>query len=143
MPEQVFLEQMAGHLIRRLHQRSTAVFAERTAEAVEALTSVQFAALQILSGNPGIDQARLAALIHYDRATIGDVVKRLVQKGLVIRSVNAQDRRSRELRLTDRGEGVLRQVAPLVAELQAEILGNLSEAERIEFIALARKALEI
>ncbi|WP_353471288.1 MarR family transcriptional regulator [Salipiger sp. H15] len=136
------LSQMPGHLIRRLNQRSTAVFSERMKSAPVELTSVQYAALDVLAREPGIDQARLAALIAYDRATIGEVVKRLVQKGLVARQVNEDDRRARSLRLTGEGEAALAQVAPLVAALQADILETLTEAERAQFLALARKAVE-
>ncbi|MBE9636640.1 MarR family transcriptional regulator [Salipiger pacificus] len=133
---------MPGHLIRRLHQRSSAVFAERMKSAPMELTSVQYAALDVLAREPGIDQARLASLIAYDRATIGEVVKRLEKKGLVARHVNEEDRRARTLRLTGEGEVALAQVAPMVAALQAEILGKLTEAEQAQFLQLARKAVD-
>ncbi len=136
------LNRMPGHLIRRLNQRSTAVFSERLKSAPVELTSVQYAALDVLAREPGIDQARLAALIAYDRATIGEVVKRLEKKELVARQVNEEDRRARSLRLTAAGETALAQVAPMVAALQAEILGNLDEDERTQFMELLRKAVE-
>jgi hypothetical protein len=60
----------AGHLIRRLHQQSTQVFQARTQAAGFDLTSVQFAALDAIARQPGIDQASLAAIISFDRATI-------------------------------------------------------------------------
>lgn len=136
------LNRMPGHLIRRLNQRSTAVFSERLKSAPVELTSVQYAALDVLAREPGIDQARLAALIAYDRATIGEVVKRLEKKELVARQVNEEDRRARSLRLTAAGETALAQVAPMVAALQGEILGNLDEDERTQFMELLRKAVE-
>ena len=136
------LNRMPGHLIRRLNQRSTAVFSERLKSAPVELTSVQYAALDVLAREPGIDQARLAALIAYDRATIGEVVKRLEKKELVARQVNEEDRRARSLRLTAAGETALAQVAPMVAALQAEILGNLDEEEKTQFMELLRKAVE-
>ena len=51
------LNRMPGHLIRRLNQRSTAVFSERLKSAPVELTSVQYAALDVLAREPGIDQA--------------------------------------------------------------------------------------
>ena len=137
------LANMPGHLVRRLHQRSTAIFQEWLAATPVEMTSVQFAALDTLSRNPGIDQARLAALISYDRATIGEVVKRLIKKGFVERQVSETDRRARSLRLTKAGSEALVQVAPLVAELQAQILERLTEKERDQFLKLAQKALDI
>lgn len=133
--------EMAGHLIRRLHQQSSQVFLARTQAAGFDLTSVQFAALDAIAQVPGIDQASLAATISFDRATIGGVLDRLESKGLVGRVVSAQDRRARRLSLTPQGEQLLASIRPVVEALQAEILEPLSPGERAEFIALARKAL--
>lgn len=133
--------EMAGHLVRRLHQQSTLVFQTRTQAAGLDLTAVQFAALDGVADQPGIDQASLAAAIGYDRATIGGVVDRLEAKGLVSRVVSPQDRRARLLHLSAAGQQLLARCRPLVQDLQAEILGPLSAAERAAFVALARKAL--
>ncbi|MBC9247621.1 MarR family transcriptional regulator [Paracoccus sp. 11-3] len=134
---------MPGHLIRRLNQRSTAVFQDRMKSTGYDLTSVQFAALDLLRRNPGIDQAGLASAIAYDRATIGEVVKRLEQKGLVERTVNEQDRRARALHLTMNGQDVIGRLRPVVHHLQADILGNLTDEERAQFTTLARKAVAL
>lgn len=133
--------EMAGHLIRRLHQQSTQVFQARTQAAGFELTSVQFAALDAVAQQPGIDQASLAATISFDRATIGGVVDRLEQKGLVERTVSPDDRRARLLHLTAAGRRQLAALRPVVEALQAEILAPLSAKERAAFLALARKAL--
>ncbi len=132
---------MAGHLIRRLHQQSTQVFQAQTEAAGIELTSVQFAALDAIARQPGIDQASLAATIGFDRATIGGVIDRLENKGLVERVVGAQDRRARQLHLTAVGKQLLLACRPVVVALQADILAPLSRAERAAFLALAQKAL--
>lgn len=133
--------EMAGHLIRRLHQQSTQVFQARMQAAGFDMTSVQFAALDAIAQQPGIDQASLAAGISFDRATIGGVVDRLEQKGLVQRQVSARDRRARQLLPTPQGRRLLKACRPVVEALQAEILAPLSGAERATFQALARKVL--
>lgn len=132
---------MAGHLIRRLHQQSTQVFQAQTQDAGFELTSVQFAALDAIAHEPGVDQASLAATIGFDRATIGGVLDRLEQKGLVRRVVNEQDRRARLLDLTADGHALLAACRPVVEALQADILAPLSAVERAMFKKLARKAL--
>ena len=132
---------MAGHLIRRLHQQSMLVFQTQTQAAGFDLTSVQFAALNAIDLQPGIDQAGLASTISFDRATIGGVIDRLERKGLVQRVVSAQDRRARQLHLTPEGEQLLAACRPIVIALQADILALLSPAEREVFLALAHKAL--
>jgi len=134
-------QQMAGHLIRRLNQISTHVFAQHMQTAGIDLTPVQFAAMDAISSFPGIDQAGVAARIAYDRATIGGVIDRLEQKGYVSRQVSRQDRRAREVRLTKKGARLLKDILPLVIKLQSEILPGLEPSERDQFLALAKKAV--
>ncbi|EPX76696.1 MarR family winged helix-turn-helix transcriptional regulator [Salipiger mucosus] len=133
---------MAGHLIRRLHQSSTHVFALRTKEAGLDVTPVQFAALNAIRETPGIDQAGVAARIAYDRATIGGVIDRLEQKGWITREISPRDRRARVLALTETGAAMYGRILPVVRELQPEILPGLTDEERAAFLALARKATD-
>lgn len=132
---------MAGHLIRRLHQQATQVFVQKTQAAGFDLTSVQFAALDAIHAQPATDQARIAEMIAYDRATIGGVIDRLEQKGLVRRVVSERDRRARELSLTPEGEAVHAAVLPVVRALQDDILQALDPADRAAFLRLARQAV--
>ena len=132
---------MAGHLIRRLHQLSTQVFVQRTQAAGFDLTPIQFAALDAIHNHPGTDQATVAELIAYDRATIGGVIERLEQKGWVARVVSERDRRARELSLTPEGERILKALVPVVRDLQDDILPSLSDADRARFLKLARQAV--
>jgi len=132
---------MAGHLIRRLHQQSTQVFVQRTQAAGFDLTPVQFAALDAIHAHPAMDQARIAEMIAYDRATIGGVIDRLEQKGYVRRVVSERDRRARELSLTETGERLHAALLPVVRALQDDILQALDAEDRARFLELARRAV--
>ena len=132
---------MAGHLIRRLNQISTHVFAQHMQHSGFDLTPIQFAALDAIAANPGIDQAGVASKIAYDRATIGGVIDRLEQKGYVVRNVSKLDRRAREVHLSESGEAVYKEALPIVTALQDQILTKLDKGERSEFLRLAKKAL--
>lgn len=140
MEERMEILGMPGHLIRRLHQISAHLFQVGAKAAGRDLTPVQFAALNAVRAAPGIDQAGIAAAIAYDRATIGGVIDRLEQKGLVTRQVSRRDRRAREVRLTGAGEAAHAGFLPAVRGFQSEILSGLDAAEREQFIALLRKA---
>jgi len=134
-------QSMTGHLIRRLNQLSTHVFAKQTQASGYDITPVQFAALDTIAANPGIDQAGVAAKISYDRATIGGVIDRLVQKGAVERTVSKHDRRARAVTLTADGHRLLNEVLPIVISLQNDLLPGLSQEERDQFLSLAGKAI--
>lgn len=132
---------MPGHVIRRLNQMSTQVFARRMQEAGIDITPVQFAALDAIKSFPGSDQAGIAAKIAYDRATIGGVIERLLDKGYVQRTPSAEDRRAKVITLTPRGDAAYQRILREVDSLQDEILFGLSPEEKQRFLELANKAL--
>jgi DNA-binding MarR family transcriptional regulator len=136
------LYRLPGHLIRRLQQAAVSIFMAEIGEAGQDLTPVQFGALVVTKKYPGLDQATLAGLIAYDRTTIGGVVDRLVQKGLILRVVSDQDRRARELRLSQAGECLLDQIIPRVEHVQQIILSGLDRVEQEQFLALLQKVTE-
>lgn len=130
---------MAGHLIRRLNQISVSVFQDRLKAAGYDLTPVQYACLATLEQKPGIDQATLAGLIAYDRATIGTVLDKLETKGLIVRKTSPRDRRAREMFLSEAGRELYRTVTPLVQDAQILMTEGLEPGERNEFLRLAEK----
>lgn len=136
------LYDLPGHLIRRLHQISVAVFAAQTKAAGFDLTPVQYAALSSLHDHPGVDQATLAGLIAYDRVTIGGVISRLENRGYVERKIRDDDRRARSLTLTERGRSLLMTIQPAVRATQTQIMSGLSEDEQREFMRLMTQLTE-
>ena len=128
------LDALPGHHIRRLQQIAVAIFLEETAEF--GITPVQFAALQAIHTQPGLDQRSLARTIGYDTSTIGGVVDRLEKRGLVQRQASPTDRRVRQLLLTDEGRRVLALIMAPMQRAQHRMLAPLPEAERAEFMRL-------
>jgi MarR family transcriptional regulator, temperature-dependent positive regulator of motility len=133
---------MPGHLIRRMHQASQAIFDSEVGAAGIDLTSVQFAALTMIAANPGIDQARLAAAIAFDRATTGGVIDRLEVKGFVRREIDKADRRARRLHLEAAGVTTLQSATPVVRRIQTLMLRNLSDKEQVTLLRLLAKAVQ-
>ncbi|GAA6199236.1 MarR family winged helix-turn-helix transcriptional regulator [Aquicoccus sp. SU-CL01552] len=130
---------MPGHLIRRLNQISVALFMDRMAQAGLNLTPVQYAALCAIRNHPGIDQATVAGLVAYDRATLGKVIDRLDTRGLVRRTTSRSDRRAKTLTLTAEGAQLVADARPEVEALQSDILAGLDAEETETFVALLKK----
>jgi len=135
-PEQVELDGLPGHHIRRLHQIAVAIFLQEVEP--QGLTPVQYAALQAVANAPGTDQRTLARTIGLDTSTTGGVIDRLEARGLLLRNANPEDRRVRLLRLTAAGEALLRDATPAMLRAQQRILEPLPAAERDEFMRLLR-----
>lgn len=128
------LDGLPGHDIRRLHQISVAIFMQET-EAF-GVTPVQYAALQAVGLQPGMDQRTLARTIGFDTSTIAGVIDRLEARGLMQRNASAQDRRVRLLTLTEAGVALLAALVPAMLQAQQRILSPLPEAERGEFMRM-------
>lgn len=132
---------MPGHLIRRLHQISAAIFAEECAAL--SLTPVQYAALMAIRENAGIDATRLSAIIAFDRSTIGDVLDRLEGKGWILRGLSPADRRVKLLRLSPTGLKLLERVDEAVQRVQDRILQPLAPEERRRFLDLLTQLVDL
>ena len=135
------LEDKPGHLARRFQQIAVAVFQAEMEQMDCDITPVQYAALEAVSARPGIDQATLAGLIAFDRATITGVLDRLEGKGLLTRQVSARDRRARELHLTKHGQRMLTRIKPGVDRAQLAMVSGLSAHEAEELMRLFKKAV--
>jgi DNA-binding MarR family transcriptional regulator len=131
---------VAGHLIRRAHQAHDAIFAEETAGY--DVTSAQLAGLSAIYWNPGIDLSSLAEFIGYDAATIGSLVSRLVNKRLVHRRIGKNDRRTRQLTLTPRGETLLKLILRQAEHVETELLAVLNPEERRFFLSMLLRVVE-
>ena len=135
------LYSMPGHLIRRVHQISMAIFAEEC--AASGLTSVQFAALTAIRENPDVDATRLSSLIAFDRSTLGDVLERLEAKGWIVRGPSLHDKRVKLLRLSVAGAAVLDSVEPEVRRVQERLLEPLAPGERIEMMRMLAQLIRL
>ncbi|MDP3610682.1 MAG: MarR family winged helix-turn-helix transcriptional regulator, partial [Rubrivivax sp.] len=102
------------------------------------LTPVQYAALQTVANQPGIDQRTLAGRIGLDTSTVAGVVDRLETRTLLQRNVSPQDKRVRLLTLTGTGTTLLADVEPAMRAAQQRILAPLPKADRAEFMRMLR-----
>lgn len=135
-PPTIDLDDLPGHHIRRLHQIAVAVFLQELEAA--ALTPVQYAALQAVANNPGIDQRTLARGIALDTSTLGGVIDRLEARGLVQRNASPDDRRVRLLTLSREGAALLAEAVPAMLRAQQRMLEPLPRRERAEFMRMLR-----
>lgn len=122
-----------GHLIRRALQALNMVWADEVSRTV---TSPQFAILNTLLREPDIDQQTLGARAALDRSTVAEIVARLTSRRLVRWSRDASDGRRKLVRLTPRGEAVLRDLIPRTRRMTRRLLGALGPEEEAELLRL-------
>ena len=129
-----------GYLFRRAQQIAVAIFMEEC--AAQALTPVQYAALVAIREHAGLDATRLSALVAFDRSTLGDVLERLEQRGLILRQPSPQDKRVKLLFPTPRGRKLLTEVMPAMERAQARMLAPLKPSDRQTLLRLLGELVE-
>lgn len=102
-----------------------------------ALTGSQFAVMIGTAYRQESDGVSIRALADYVQLAPTHVtteVGRLIRKGLLVKRVNPRDRRGVLVRLSRRGEHAIRDVAPLVCEINDILFADVS---RKDFVAVA------
>jgi DNA-binding MarR family transcriptional regulator len=130
----------AGHQIRRCNQIAVALFAEEVGRF--EITPVQYAALTTIAETPDIDATRLARTVAFDRSTVGNVLERLEDRGLIDREYRSDDKRTKRLRITAEGRRLLQTIAPAVSRSQQRFIEVLSSAEQRQLQQLLEKLIE-
>ena len=134
MAQSFDFRQAPGHLVRRAHQRSVAIFMEEMAEF--DVTPVQFAILAALLDRSGEDQVTLAAHVALDAATSGSVIGRLEARGWIRREPDQRDRRRKLLWITPDGERAVLQMLDAAQRVQDRLVEPLTPDERAQLMHL-------
>lgn len=94
------------------------------------VSRAQWQVLIALARGQGINQAALAERLEVETITVGRMVDRLADAGLVERRADPADRRAWQLYLTPHAHNMLADLAPVAAEVRAEMLDGLDAAEQ-------------
>jgi MarR family transcriptional regulator, lower aerobic nicotinate degradation pathway regulator len=132
--------EFAGQLFFRLWRASHT----RIAEALGSLglTPALFGVLNFLAARDGAVQKEIAASMGIDPSTMVSLIDELEQAGLAERRPHAKDRRAREVAITTKGRRTLERGRRMATQVEDEVLGGLTAAERRQLLALLRRALE-
>lgn len=110
----------------------------RELEAEHGLTAKQYALLRAVERSDDITTTNLTDLLGKAQPAITQMLNRLEKNGFITREVNPNDKRKRELRLTDKAEEVLKSVEPVGPTRVALAIEHANEREAGQII----KAME-
>lgn len=138
-PDDFQLAVQVHHRLRRAHQRASAIFLDSIGDT--QLTPTQWAALATLHSEGALSQNQLGRLTYMDPATTQGVILRLVERNLVERNPDPQDRRRTSVELTRIGRSLVvdRMRAAMVAHDRT--LEPLSPDERAQFLDLLQRLM--
>jgi DNA-binding MarR family transcriptional regulator len=131
--------EFAGQLFFRLWRASHT----RTAQALGSigLTPTVFAVLNVLGAREGTIQQQLSTDMGIDPSAMVKLINELEEAGLAERRRRRNDRRAWEVKITPQGRHTLQQARRLASDVEDEILGGLTAAERRRLLTLLRRAL--
>jgi DNA-binding MarR family transcriptional regulator len=136
---EIRLDELPGHLFRRLHQLAVARFSAEMENL--GLTPIQWSALLTTLQRPGLDQITLSREIYIDTSTIAGVLDRLESRGLLQRKPSPEDRRVRLLYVTQEGEALLKVANAAVLKTQEWLMEPLTPKERAAYMELMLRVL--
>ena len=131
------IDDQIGLLIRRAHQRASAIFHAHFSDA--NLSPLQFTTLVKVRDEGRVSQNQLGRLVHTDPATIMGVVNRLSGRNLLRRLPDPNDRRRTMLAITSEGLKLTEDLEVAGRAVTSETLAPLDSAERQELYRLLAK----
>jgi DNA-binding MarR family transcriptional regulator len=94
--------------------------------------------MMVIHNNPGITQIELGRAIARDKSSVTPLLQELQRQGHISRRASTTDRRSVSLRLTKKGERVLKALLGHAMEHDRR-LDAIVGAKKAEFLALLKK----
>jgi DNA-binding MarR family transcriptional regulator len=130
------LAEKPGFLFRRLDTRATLLYQKHTRQS--EITPRQFGVLLTLFQRERLTQAELSKAMFIDKSTLGEMVQRMVDRGLVRRRVSLTDRRTAELHLSELGRKFLMNSVAAADTAMDELLAPLPAEYRPLFLKCLR-----
>ena len=128
------LSQSPSHLLRRCVQYANDLFSRES--SVSDLTKQQFTVLAAVEQNEGISQTDLVALTGIDRSTLAEMIRRMIDKGLLDRERTESDQRANAVRIAAGGKKALRSARSASERVERTLLSSLSSSDRSKFLKM-------
>jgi len=103
------------------------------------LRPVEFTILALVAHNPGVTGKQLAQALAVTAPNITLLLDRMSERGLVERVRSETDRRAQNIHLTRAGAALAQRTLAVSRTMEREVLGHLSEGERVMLLELLRK----
>ena len=109
----------------------------------EGVGTAEIDLIHALRHNPGCTQAKLAEILHADKAAIARRTKNLEAKGYIIRKDAPNDRRSQLLYPTEKAEEMKSSKEEIESSFYEYLTSTLSESEADTFAELLDKLYNV
>ncbi|MEZ5923147.1 MAG: MarR family winged helix-turn-helix transcriptional regulator [Hyphomicrobiaceae bacterium] len=125
-----FLPFRLNRLASEVSRRISAIYGDRY-----GLDIPEWRVLATLSSRGTATAQAIVASTRTHKSTISRAVAALTQRGLIEREGSASDGREIVLRLSDKGDELMREIVPLVLAEERAMLNRLPAGQRREFLS--------
>jgi DNA-binding MarR family transcriptional regulator len=130
----------ALHLLHRAGQCADELFALNVGKT--ELTPRQYAVLAAAAAAEDLSQTALVDATGIDRSTLADIVRRLVERGLLARRRTKTDARMYAVKLTAGGQAAMKAAGPVAESTDTTLLAALPESQRKQFLSALDRIVE-
>jgi DNA-binding MarR family transcriptional regulator len=128
------LSQSPSHLLRRCVQYANDLFSREP--GASDLTKQQFTVLAAVEQNEGMSQTDLVAITGIDRSTLAEMIRRMIEKGLLDRERTESDQRANAVRIAASGKKALRGARTASERVERMLLSSLPATDRTKFLKM-------
>jgi DNA-binding MarR family transcriptional regulator len=128
------LSQSPSHLLRRCVQFANDLFSREP--GVSELTKQQFTVLAAVEQNEGMSQTDLVSVTGIDRSTLAEMIRRMIDKGLLSRERTESDQRANAVRIAPGGKKALRSARTASDKVEKALLSGLNASDRTKFVRM-------
>ncbi|MBL6615505.1 MAG: winged helix-turn-helix transcriptional regulator [Reyranella sp.] len=133
------IEEQIGYLLRRAHQRASAIFQITIGDP--NITPTQYSSMVKLHEYTELSQNHLGRLVGMDKATMQGVVRRLKERRLVDSRPHPGDARRTLLSLTTEGQRIVAKLLVNGPAVSRETLKPLNNQEQRQLLELLSKII--
>jgi DNA-binding MarR family transcriptional regulator len=134
------LDDGVGFLVRVLSGRATSIYEELTGQV--DITPQQFGVLLTLHQQGTMTLGEITKATRADQSTTGEMVRRMVARGLVTRVPGKDDRRTASVSITKSGVAALLALIPRIPALQERLLAPIPPEQRRLFLQNLKRVVE-
>lgn len=124
--------------IRRARQTIDAARAESISK-LDGMTPRQHDVLNYFASHDGVSQTAAVVETGVDRSTLADIVRRLVDRGLLARKRTRHDARMYAVTVTAKGKQRLEDAAALIRAADAQSMRLISKSETVAAISVLER----
>ncbi len=126
--------QSPSHLLRRCVQYANDLFSRESGAG--DLTKQQFTVLAAVESHEGVSQTELVSITGIDRSTLAEMIRRMIEKGLLDRERTEADARANSVRIGASGRKALRAARTANERVERTLVASLNAADKLRLMKM-------